>query len=96
MVMTKRVSEWKTTLGTVIESKVEEFKLMGYQRTTPEDVWNCLTEKVWKGDPEKRLYEVVEDIFHLSTNKFMSFLTVQSYKDDDLLASIRALTETEE
>ncbi|MDL4841431.1 post-transcriptional regulator [Aquibacillus rhizosphaerae] len=93
MIITKRVSQWKVEMASVLESKVDEFKLMGYSRATGVDVWNCLTEKVWKGDPEKRLHEVVEDIFHLSSNKYMSYLTVQTYKDDTgLLESIAAIT----
>ncbi|MRH43010.1 hypothetical protein GH741_09960 [Aquibacillus halophilus] len=90
------VSQWKEMLKPVLETKVTDLKLMGYSRTTSEDVWNCLTKKVWKGDPEKRLYEVVEDIFHLSSNIYMSYLTVQSYQNNDLFASIAALTSSEE
>ncbi|WP_226037011.1 post-transcriptional regulator [Aquibacillus saliphilus] len=87
-----RVSQWKEMLNPVLETKVHDFKLMGYSRTTSEVVWNCLVKKVWKGDPEKRLFEVVEDIFHLSSNIYMSYLTVQAYQNDDLAASIAALT----
>lgn len=94
MVVRKPVNEWKGMLTSVINSKVEEFRLMGYSRTTSEDVWQCLTDKVWKGNPEKRLHEVVQDIFHLRSTTYMSFLTVQTYKDDNLLASIAALTES--
>ncbi|WP_186576513.1 post-transcriptional regulator [Aquibacillus kalidii] len=97
MTIVKPVSEWKAMLSIVIESKVEEFKLLGYSRTTPDDVWNCLNDKVWNNDdPEKRLHEVVQDIFHLSANKYMSYLTVQTYNDDNLLASIAALTQGRE
>lgn len=93
MTIIKQVDEWKGQLFTVIESKVEEFKLMGYDNATRENVWNCLKEKVWKGNPEKRLFQVVEDIFHLSSNKFMSYLTVKSYQNEDLMASINALSQ---
>jgi Post-transcriptional regulator len=96
MVEVRRVSEWKQLLKPVLHSKVEEFKLLGYSRATREDVWNCLTKKVWKGDPEKRLYQVVEDILHLRSTIYMSYLTVQSYQDDEgLLASIAALTASD-
>lgn len=87
-----KVSEWKHLLKPVLHTKVSDFKLMGYSRATEEDVWKCLVQKVWKGDPEKRLYEVVGDIFHLSNNIYMSYLTVESYQEDNLLASIAALS----
>lgn len=85
------VSEWKGHVGPVLSCKVSEMRLMGYDNATREDIWNCLVEKVWKGNPSKRLHEVVEDIFHLGTNIFMSYLTVHAYQEDDLEASIAAL-----
>ncbi|MCT2537992.1 post-transcriptional regulator [Aquibacillus koreensis] len=97
MIVTKRASEWKKMLVPVLDSKVDEFKLLGYSRTTVDDIWNCLTQKVWKGDPDKRLHEVTQDIFHLSSNIYMSYLTIHAYKDDEgLMASIAALTESKE
>ncbi|WP_181350549.1 post-transcriptional regulator [Thalassobacillus sp. CUG 92003] len=92
----KYVSEWKSVLGPALQSKAEELMTMGYARATQEDVWNCLKKKVWKGDPEKRLHQVVQDIMHLSSNLYMSYLTVSAYQDDDLMASINALTESAE
>ncbi|WP_026569840.1 MULTISPECIES: post-transcriptional regulator [Sediminibacillus] len=88
----KLVDEWKKEMELILESKVEEFQLMGYSRATSLDVWNCLKKKVWKGNPPKRVHEVVGDIFHLSSNIYMSYLTVQAYQDDDLMASIAALS----
>ncbi|WP_240510194.1 post-transcriptional regulator [Virgibacillus profundi] len=86
------VSEWKEMIKPALDSKVEEFQLMGYSQATVDDIWNCLTQKVWKGDPDKRLYEVVQDVFHLGSTIYMSYLTVKAYQSDDLMASIAALT----
>ena len=92
MTVRKHVNDWKAEVYPVLVSKTEEFRLMGYNRANSEDVWNCLVKKVWKGNPELRLYQIVEDIMHLSTNKYMSFLTVQAYQgNDSLLSSIEAL-----
>ncbi len=88
----KTVDSWKKELKPALESKVSEFQLMGYSRATEEDIWNCLMKKVWKGNPEKRLHEVIQDVLHLSSNIYMSYLTVDAYQDDDLMASIAALT----
>ncbi|WP_026906315.1 post-transcriptional regulator [Paucisalibacillus globulus] len=92
MELVKAVESWKQELLPVLKSKAEELQLMGYPKATDEDIWMCLVKKVWKGNPEKRLYEVVQDIFHLSSNIYMSYLTIDAYQDDDLLASIAALT----
>lgn len=88
----KKVEEWKIELSPVLKSKVEELQMLGYSKATEEDVWKCLIKKVWKGNPEKRIHEVVQDIFHLSPSTYMSYLTIDAYQDDDLMASIAALT----
>ncbi|RKQ37890.1 post-transcriptional regulator [Oceanobacillus halophilus] len=86
------VNEWKSIVIPALESKADEFQALGYSQATGEDIWKCLVEKVWKGNPKKRIHETVQDIFHLGSNVYLSYLTVKSYKDDDLMASIAALT----
>ncbi len=87
----KSVSEWKTFVKPALESKANEFRLLGYTQVTDEDIWGCLEHKIWKGDPKKRLYEVVGDIFHLGSNIYMSYLTLNAQQDNDLMNSITAL-----
>ncbi|MTW84178.1 hypothetical protein F3157_00645 [Virgibacillus dakarensis] len=88
----RNVEEWKPMMKPALDSKTSEFKLLGYSQATNDDIWNCLVQKVWKGNPSKRLYEVAQDIFHLAANMYMSYLTLHAYQDDDLMASIAALT----
>ncbi|WP_188453536.1 post-transcriptional regulator [Virgibacillus oceani] len=92
MEVVKTVNEWRDLLKPALESKTSEFRLMGYPQATSDDIWNCLVQKVWKGNPTMRLHEVTQDIFHLASNLYMSYLTVNAYQDDDLMASIAALT----
>ncbi|QKY71644.1 post-transcriptional regulator [Lentibacillus sp. CBA3610] len=94
MEIIKNAREWKPEIEPALKSKATELKIMGYNATS-EDVWNCLKDKVWKGNPSKRLYEVVQDIFHLSSNVYMSYLTINAHQDDDLAASIAALTDND-
>lgn len=96
MTIVKQVEDWKSSVFMVLDSKVEELILMDYPNATRESVWNCLVEKVWKGNPEKRLFQIVEDILHLSASKYMSYLTMQSYQNEDLMASIAAIGEMNE
>ncbi|ASK63087.1 hypothetical protein CFK37_13495 [Virgibacillus phasianinus] len=88
----RSINEWKAVMEPALESKVSEFKLMGYSSASTEEIWNCLVQKVWKGNPSKHVYEVVQDIFHLASNIYLSYLTVKAYEDDDLMASIQAVT----
>src|SRR5699024_8014462 len=93
----KTVQEWREKVEPALLSKQRDFKIIGYKDVSKEEIWQCLEEKVWKGNPTKRLYQVVEDIFHLSTATYMSYMTVNALKadDDDLMASIQAVTEGE-
>ncbi|MGP4061596.1 post-transcriptional regulator [Halobacillus sp. H74] len=90
----KNVSGWRKEVALVLRSKVEEFHLLGYKRATERELWDCLVKKVWKDDTEKRLYQVVQDIFHLSTHTYTSYLTTEAYQNDDLLASLEALNNS--
>lgn len=91
------VNEWRPIIKPVITSKVSEFLEMGYSKATSDDLWNCLEQRVWKGNPPKMLHEVVQDVFHLSPDVYMSYLTLHAFQDDtDLMASIAALTELNE
>lgn len=97
MAVDKQVNEWKPIVRPVIESKVNEFLEMGYTKSTSEDIWICLEQRVWKENSTKKLHEVVQDIFHLSPDIYMSYLTLDAFQDDtDLMASIAALTELNE
>ncbi|MBR3118385.1 post-transcriptional regulator [Oceanobacillus profundus] len=86
------VNEWKQVVQPALESKADELEMMGYSQATPDDVWNCLVQKVWKGEPDKRIHEVIQDIFHMASNTYLSYLTISSYQNEDLMASIAALT----
>ncbi|MFC0522488.1 post-transcriptional regulator [Pontibacillus salicampi] len=89
----KNVMEWKRMVYPVLHSKVEEFQLLGYPNAHEEGIWKCMVEKVWKGKPEKRLHQIVQDIFHLNIGTYMSYLTIQAYQgNEDLMTSIKALS----
>lgn len=87
----KRVSQWKPFIQPVLSSKVSEFKLLGYHQANEEELWNCLLQKIWEGNPEKKLHETVADIFHLNTGIYMNYITLQVYQDDNLLESFEEL-----
>lgn len=94
----KTIQEWKSFVIPALLSKQGEFKLIGYSDVTTEEIWQCLKTRVWKGNPPKRLHEVVQDIFHLPTATYMSYITVNALQvdDDDLLSSIQAVTKGEQ
>src|SRR5690625_1739530 len=93
----KTVQEWKPYIIPALESKRSEFKTIGYEDVTEAMIWRCLEEKIWKGNPKKRLHEIIQDIFHLQTTTYMNFVQVEALQgqDDDLMASIQAVMQPE-
>lgn len=96
MEVIQNVNEWKNVVIPFLDSKVEELQLMGYSQATREDVWKCLIQKVWKGKPDKKIHQIVHEIMHLKSSTYLSYLTVQSYEDNDLMASIAAIMNSDE
>ncbi|BAD76868.1 hypothetical conserved protein [Geobacillus kaustophilus HTA426] len=80
-----------------LESKCDEFRLLGYTQVTMDGLWECLCSRKWKHRPaEKKLHELVSDIFSLSPSEYMMFLTMRSYKqqaagDDELERVLKEL-----
>ncbi|WP_124220349.1 post-transcriptional regulator [Aquisalibacillus elongatus] len=93
--MVQHVDVWRPYIKDVIESKVNELELLGYDGVNQMEVWDCLKQKVWKKNKELPLYQVIQDILHLSDNVYMSYLTVQSQQHSDLMAQIEALNKAE-
>ena len=76
------VEAYRGQLQVVLESKVEEFQMIGYDRVTTEDIWKCLKSKKWKKvDSDVRLYELVNDVLTLTANEYMTYLTVEAYQE---------------
>lgn len=76
-------SYWKMKLEPVIESKVEEWHMLGYEKVTADDVWDCFLTKMSrnKDRPEKiRSYWITAELFSLKATDYMNFLTVEAYK----------------
>ncbi|WP_338470367.1 post-transcriptional regulator [Niallia sp. XMNu-256] len=66
----------------VLQSKVEEFILLGYDSVTEQDIWDYLVNKKWKKDKvDLMLFEVVQEIFSLKIGDFMNYTTVEALKE---------------
>ncbi|EJS72244.1 histidine kinase [Bacillus cereus] len=75
------VESYRGQLQVVLESKVEEFQMFGYDRVTDDDIWKFLKVKKWKKiNDAVRLYELVNDVLRVSTNEYMNYLTVEAYQ----------------
>ncbi|RSD24086.1 post-transcriptional regulator [Mesobacillus subterraneus] len=67
-----------------LQSKVEEFKIFGYESVTEKELWDYLTKKKWKKPKDEiQLYEVVADILSAKIGDLMNFTTVEAFKLGD-------------
>lgn len=64
----------------VIDSKLEEFRILGYEDVKEEQLWNFLESRVWKQKNDLPIHQLVSDIFAVKINDFMNHTTVESYK----------------
>lgn len=65
------------------ESKVAEFKLLGYEHVTPMEIWDCVNERYSKeGMP--RLHRIVNDVLSLKITDFMNWMTMSAFKGEGL------------
>lgn len=72
-------AELTEVIETLCESKAEEFRLLGYENVTSDEIWDCLGHKYDKQGMPK-LHELVSDILSMRVNQFMNYVTMSSYK----------------
>jgi hypothetical protein len=75
-------AEWKDEVKPAVISKKEEFHYMGYESVTEGEIWECVLTKLKKKKEDPRLHTLVDYILSLTLNDFMTWLTIQSYKED--------------
>ncbi|WP_079509877.1 post-transcriptional regulator [Mesobacillus jeotgali] len=67
-----------------LESKIEEFKIFGYEHVREKELWDYLTKKKWKKPREEtQIYEIVADILSAKIGDVMNFTTVEAFKLGD-------------
>lgn len=65
-------------------SKVEEFKIFGYEQVTEKELWDFLTNKKWKKTKDEiQLHEIVADILSAKIGELMNYTTVEAFKLGD-------------
>lgn len=68
-----------------LQSKLEEFNVLGYGSINEEELWGYLTNKKWKKVKEDvRLYEIVDDILSVKLGEYMSYATLEAFKSPDV------------
>jgi uncharacterized protein with HEPN domain len=86
MVAIKPIEEWKEILQPVLQSKLEEFHIMGYESVTKDEIWKFIEVKLTKKQQEWMLHELVNSIFRLRVNDFMNWLTIEAFQSDSMFS----------
>lgn len=71
--------ELASTIEVICSSKVEEFRLIGYEHVTADDIWNCVSSKYQKGGIPP-LHKLVNDVLSLKATSLMNYMTISAYK----------------
>ncbi|WP_422660193.1 post-transcriptional regulator [Paenibacillus sp. EC2-1] len=67
------------TIEMICSSKAEEFRMVGYEYVTSDDVWRCVSSKYEKqGIPS--LHQLVNDVLSLKATSLMNYMTISAYK----------------
>ncbi|WP_071460243.1 post-transcriptional regulator [Bacillus massilinigeriensis] len=80
-----RKTAWPREVEPALESKIEEFRMLGLNRVTAEELWNYLKRKKWaKIEGELRRYQLVADILAVKPGEFISFQTVEAFREENV------------
>ncbi len=71
---------WKEDVMPALTSKVEEFHMLGYDRATEEELWECVIAKLLKEKKLVQIHYLVSSILTLKVTDYMTWLTVGAYK----------------
>ncbi|MCL6636836.1 MAG: post-transcriptional regulator [Alicyclobacillus sp.] len=73
--------EFEQELRALCASKAEEFHLLGYERITGAEVWDCVMRQCKGGHVP--LHELVAAILGLTIGRFMNFATISAWQEAD-------------
>lgn len=77
-------NHFRTQVEPALISKLEEFRLLGYKEVSESSLWDFLTRKKWKKAKEEiRIYEIIDDILSVKVSDYISFTTIDTYKNHD-------------
>ncbi|SFE27275.1 post-transcriptional regulator [Alteribacillus iranensis] len=77
---------WKEEADPALQSKLDEFELLGYTKADKEEIWKFTVEKIKKKETPVRLHELINEILKIRLNEYMNKITIASYKDSARLS----------
>jgi hypothetical protein len=80
------MEKWHKSIEPFLQSKLEEFHLLGLNHLSREEFWQFVKEKLEKAKGEKpeRIHEVVAAVMALTVNDYMNKLRMDMFRDSPL------------
>jgi hypothetical protein len=80
--MSQDYGSFYETVRPALQSKLEEFELLGYDSVSETDIWDYLVKKKWKKEKEDpNVSRIVQSILSLKVGEFMNYKAVEALKD---------------
>jgi Post-transcriptional regulator len=77
-------NHFRTEVKPALVSKLEEFRLLGYNEVSESGLWGFLTRKKWKKVKEDiRIYEIIDDILCVKVSDYINFTTIDAYRNNE-------------
>lgn len=77
-----------------LNSKLEEFSMLGYGQVAEQELWDFLIKKKWKKlNESKRISEIVDDILSVKVGEFFSFASIEALKETEFVLDEEGLRE---
>ncbi len=77
-----QVEELNRQIECLCNSKADEFRMLGYENVSGEDIWECVSANYTDQLPP--MHRLVNDILSLRVNEYMNWMTMRVYKGEDL------------
>lgn len=74
--------KYRSKLLPALQSKREEFVLLGYTEVTVDHVWSYMKNKKWKKvNEDVLLHQLVNDVLSVKVGDYMHYETVEAFKE---------------
>lgn len=80
------MDKWRVKIRPFLESKLNEFHLLGLDHLTMEEFWPFVKDSIEgkKDEKPERIHEVVAAVMALTVNDYLNKLRVDMFKNNDL------------
>jgi hypothetical protein len=85
---THMYDRFRNSVRPALNSKREEFMILGYGKITEDDLWGFMKMKKWRKTKEDiQVHEIIQSILSAKINDYMTYATVEAFKESEFTFS---------